>query len=113
MTLVLELPEELERALELEAQRRGMEKTQLALEAVRNEVNGKAARGNNKTREKKILKSHGMFKNSTRTVDDFLRERHEEVDREEQRTPERAARWHAIQEERREREKRESEKESL
>ncbi len=102
MTLTLELPEELEKALEKEAQRRGVETAQLALEALEKVVQP--------ARPKKVLKAYGMFAGSSRTVDDFLRERHEEVDREEQQTPERAARWRAIQEERR---KRESAKESL
>ena len=75
MTLTLELPEELEKALENEAQQRGLTAAQLALEAVEKIVQP--------ARPKKVLKGYGMFAGCSRTVDDLLRERHEESDREE------------------------------
>ena len=69
MTLTLELSPELERALEDEARRRGVETSQLALEALEKVVQP--------SRPKKVLKGYGMFAGSGRTMEDSLRVLHE------------------------------------
>ena len=68
MTLTLELSPELERALENEARRRGVETSQLALEALEKVVQP--------SRRKKVLKGHGMFAGKG-SMEDSLRALHE------------------------------------
>ena len=84
MTLTLELPEELEKAIETEANRRGVSAEQVALQMLQSLVESDKPR--------KVLKSYGIAAGNGRTVDDFLRERHEEAERDEVKTQERAAR---------------------
>lgn len=87
MTLTLELPEELEKALEAEAQRRGTHASQIAGEVL---IQWSLTHAQtSQTRQTKTLKSYGLLKGRKRTVDDFLSERHQETEIEENQHQER------------------------
>ena len=90
MTLTLELPEELEKALENEAAERGLSAEQVALQMLQPLVKPENVEAE---KPRKVLKSYGIAAGSGRSVDDFLRERHEEAEREEAKTRERLRQW--------------------
>ena len=81
MIITLELtPEQEARYASAEAQ--GIDVSKLMLNTLNNFP--PAASGSKKTNAPKILKGRGMFAHSTRSVDDFMLEKQEEIDREDQ-----------------------------
>lgn len=111
MTLILELSPDTERAIEQEAQQRGVNAAIVAGEvlsvwaqtkqqngtAVTGEaINGEGAQSTLSPRQQAAMRGYGMLAGRGRTVDDFLRERREEAEMEMQqatrRDAERAAR---------------------
>lgn len=87
MTVTLELPAEVESALEAKAARLGLRADELAQRVVSDFAHAPEPVEDEASAEEKrraaVQAGYGMLAGSTRTVDDFLRERHEESDREE------------------------------
>jgi hypothetical protein len=83
MTLTIHLPQEQETRLLQQARRRGRDATEYVLRLIEQDLAPPAA-----SKQRKIS-ARGKYAGSTRTVDDFLREKHEETEREERRWEER------------------------
>jgi len=97
MTLTLELSPAVEAALEAEAIRRGVTPPAVAGEVLGNWAQGHEPQGHGPegkeraltSRQQAVLAGYGKFAGRGRTVDDFLRERREESDREDAATHQR------------------------
>jgi hypothetical protein len=84
MTVTLELPAEVESALEAKAARLGLRADELARRVVSDFAHAPEPEPFAEEKRRAAVRSlRGMLAGGTRTVDDFLRERHEESDREE------------------------------
>jgi len=78
MTRTLELPEELESALTAKAVRLGVPVELYAIEVLRHDLENKDTPAQNEHRQR-VRALLGKYKGMGFTVDDFLRERREEV----------------------------------
>ncbi len=84
MTVTLELPAEVESALEAKAARLGLRADELAQRVVSDFAHEPEPEPSAEEKRRAAVQAgYGMLAGSTRTVDDFLRERHAESDREE------------------------------
>ena len=100
MTLTLELSPDVERALEAEAARRGVSPPVVAGEVLSEwaqERNGQSTLTQSALtpRQQAALRGYGLLAGRARTVDDFLRERRAEAEREMQATATRLERLKA------------------
>jgi hypothetical protein len=95
MTLTIEVPAEVESALEAKAARLGLRADELARRVVSDFAHApEPVEGEVSAEEKRraaVRSLRGMLAGGTRTVDDFLRERHAESDREEAEYQQRSA----------------------
>ena len=86
MSLLIELPPEWERVLEKEAAAHGQKSGDYAAEILRRTLPAPDENGHEKRpltpRQQAVMRLYGSLKGNGRTVDDFLRERREEAERE-------------------------------
>ena len=81
MTLTLELPTEIEAALRADAAAHGVEPSQWALGMLAERYQMKRE-ADETARRKRVAAGYGKYAGLGSTVDEFLREKHEETERE-------------------------------